>query len=104
MDLEDSSRSLVSAMMICGVYIGSIDPNYHIHDRIIDWINVNFEHQIICRQDTFRGKVITAVFDDPARRKVYNLKMFSSPGSCPYCLSQETILKINDQNVIGMSL
>ncbi|CAI2308605.1 unnamed protein product [Caenorhabditis sp. 36 PRJEB53466] len=72
------------------------DPTSKTHDRIVRWILHSFCDEYEWNGLKLRFELVTGVHDDQAKRLLYNLKGHSARGSCPYCLNQQTLCKINN--------
>ncbi|EFO99074.1 hypothetical protein CRE_13764 [Caenorhabditis remanei] len=100
LDLEDKDRASPRATILTALYFSSSDPSFKVHDRITKWIQSLFSNGLVWNRKSLIFHLQTGVHDDQARRKLYNLRGHSSKGSCPYCLNQQTLCKINDNNAV----
>uniref|UniRef100_A0A8R1HX90 Uncharacterized protein n=1 Tax=Caenorhabditis japonica TaxID=281687 RepID=A0A8R1HX90_CAEJA len=103
LDLEDPARSSPRTVLLASIYSGSTDPSSSIHDRIFQWCVKALGEEFAWKRKIVSEKITTSIHDDQARRKVYNMKGYSSKGSCFFCLNQSTVIKINDSNTIDRS-
>uniref|UniRef100_A0A8R1ECT3 Uncharacterized protein n=2 Tax=Caenorhabditis japonica TaxID=281687 RepID=A0A8R1ECT3_CAEJA len=100
LDLEDIERSKQAANMLLGIFRSQKKPTYKIFDRIITYMCHQFNSIPDWNGMRVLVKVVNLSCDDQARRLVYNMKQFSSPGSCYHCLSQQTKIKKVDNGTI----
>ncbi|KAF1762686.1 hypothetical protein GCK72_010948 [Caenorhabditis remanei] len=98
LDLEDRERSSLRSVLTCALYFGSKDPSSKVHDRIVEWVVSEMATSVVWNELLVKCWIASG-----ARRKVYGLRSHSSRGSCPYCLNQDTVCKINDRFTISRS-
>ena len=104
LDMEDRERCSIRSVILTSLYIGKKEPSYKVHDRIVSWLLNEMSRDVEWRGLKVSSKLISAIHDDQARRKIYNLKSHASKGSCPFCLNQGTLRKVNSVTTISRAV